>query len=58
MANKTEDQQGMMFVGCTIVGTGIGLVISAITGDWLYTGAGSVIGVGLGFIGMSTISKK
>lgn len=58
MANKTEDRQGMVFVGCTIVGAGAGLVVSTITNDWMYMGALSMIGVGLGFFSMSFVSKK
>lgn len=57
MANKTEDRQGMMFVGCILLGVGAGMVASLITDDWIYTGAGSVFGVGLGFVLMSVVGK-
>ena len=58
MANKTEDRQGMLFVGCIIVGSGIGLMVGTITGNWIYLSACAAIGVGVGFIGMSFLAKK
>lgn len=59
MANKkTEDKQGMVFVGCTLISTGVGMAIGVITENWLFVGVGSVIGVGIGFVAMSLAGKK
>lgn len=58
MANKTEDRQGMLFVGCIIAGSGIGLMIGTITGNWVYLSACAIIGAGVGFIAMSFLGKK
>ena len=59
MANKkTEDKQGMLFVGCTLISTGVGMAIGVITENWLFVGVGSVIGVGIGFVAMSLAGKK
>lgn len=58
MANKTEDKQGMVFVGCTLISTGVGLAIAVITDNWLFVGAGSIIGVGIGFVAMASVGKK
>lgn len=42
---------GIAFVGCVILGTGIGMAFDA-------AGTGSVIGVGLGFLVMAILGKK
>lgn len=58
MANKSEDRQGMIFVGTLIVGVGVGLIISTITENWIYMAACSTIGAGMGFVFMSLIARK
>lgn len=58
MANKSEDRQGMIFVGATIIGVGVGYVLSTVTDNWNYMAACAIIGVGLGFFSMSFVNKK
>ncbi len=58
MANKNEDRQGMLFIGCIVLSSGVGLAVSTITDNWIYMAACTTAGVGLGFILMSLINKK
>lgn len=58
MANKSEDRQGMIFVGCTLIGVGAGFIVSTLTDNWIYMSACSIIGVGLGFFSMAFVNKK
>lgn len=58
MANKSEDRQGMIFVGCIIIGAGVGVLLGGLTGNWVLTGACATIGVGLGFVLMAFVGKK
>lgn len=58
MASKTEDRQGMVFIGSIIFATGVGVLLGAMTDNWILTGACSTMGVGLGFVLMAFVSKK
>lgn len=42
---------GIAFVGCIILGTGIGMLFDAVA-------AGSVIGVGTGFLAMAILGRE
>ena len=42
---RVYEYSGMLFVGCVVLGLGIGMLCGR-------TGAGVLIGVGVGFIGM------
>jgi len=45
------ERGGVAFVGCIILGTGIGMLFDSV-------GAGSTIGVGVGFIAMALLGKE
>lgn len=49
--SEMGNRGGVAFVGCMILGTGIGMAFDQ-------AGTGSVIGVGLGFLVMALLGKK
>lgn len=53
MAKQTQKYEsgGIAFVGCTVVGVGLGLLFDN-------PGAGAVIGVGAGFLVMSLLRSR
>ncbi len=50
---KTDDGDwaGMVFVGCILVGLGLGFLFNQIV-------AGTILGVGVGFLAMALVSRK
>lgn len=60
MANEDKgyEEGGIALVGCIFLGVGIGMLLSIQMGDWLYTGAGAVLGLGIGFVVMSSMRIK
>lgn len=53
MAKRTGSYEagGTAFIGCTVLGVGLGLLFDN-------PGAGSVIGVGVGFLAMSVMRSR
>jgi len=51
MSKQSYQASGEAFVGCVILGVGLGMVFDN-------TGAGSVIGTGIGFLVMSLMRAK
>jgi len=45
------ERGGLAFVGCMILGTGIGMLLDNV-------GAGSTIGLGVGFLAMAFLGQK
>jgi len=56
--DRGYEEGGVALVGCVLLGVGVGMLMSVQLGDWLYTGAGAVIGLGIGFVVMSSMRAK
>lgn len=50
---KTDDEDwaGMVFVGCILIGLGLGFLFDQIV-------VGTILGVGVGFLAMAAASRK
>ena len=49
MAKQTK-AEGTVFAGSLFLGIAAGLVVSTLTDNWIYTGAFTLAGMGLGLI--------
>jgi hypothetical protein len=56
--DKGYEEGGVALVGCTLLGVGVGMLLSLQMGSWSYTGAGAVIGLGIGFVVMGSMRFK
>lgn len=50
-SSKKANIGGIVFVGCLFLGIGVGMLVDQV-------GAGTIIGLGIGFIAMAVINKK
>lgn len=50
-SNNNTDVSGVIFAGCVVLGIGIGVLVNQ-------AGAGTLIGVGVGFIAMAVVRSK
>ncbi len=57
MSKQSEERGGNVFVGVIVVATGVGLLVSTLTDNWIYMAVCTVIGVGLGFIAQAMVKK-
>lgn len=57
MSKQSEERNGNVFVGVIVAATGVGLLVSVLTDNWIYMAVCSIIGVGLGFIVQNLVKK-
>jgi|GEM_PF-3482889 len=58
MAKKESENEGKVFVGMLFLGAGVGYIVSIETENWMYMGACTLIGMGLGFVLMPFVRTK
>jgi hypothetical protein len=57
VGKKTEEKEGKLFIGFLFVGVGAGYLASIWTDNWMYMGACTIIGLGIGFASMAFVKK-